>query len=103
AVGAGVYFLVHSSVDWTWSFPAVGVPALVLLGGAGASRHVAAALRPVVALPVALVSFLVAALAFAPPWLSSRLTASGTTNASLSNLHDAKRLDPLAVEPYVAQ
>ena len=35
-------------------------------------------------------------IAFVPPWLSVRLTSRG-------QLHWAKRLDPLSVDPYIAQ
>ncbi len=103
ALGSGVFFLAHASVDWIWTVPAVGLPVFLLLGAAAGPTHVASPLRPRVALPLAVVVFLIAALLLAPPWLSARLTAAGTTNASASDLRLAKRLDPLAVEPYVAE
>jgi Flp pilus assembly protein TadD len=104
AVGSGAYFLAHTSVDWIWNVPAVGLPVFLLLGSvAGPAGAAARQLRARIALPLALAVFLVAALLLAPPWLSARLTAAGTTNASASDLRLAKRLDPLAVEPYVAE
>jgi O-antigen ligase len=102
ALGTGVYFLVHSSVDWTWSFPAVALSAFLLLGAATA-RERFAPVRTRVALPLAFAAFVFAALALAPPWLASRLTSAGTSNASSSDLRLAKRLDPLAVEPYLGE
>ena len=32
ALGASVYFIVHASGDWIWTFPAVGLPVFALVG-----------------------------------------------------------------------
>ena len=44
-----------------------------------------------------------AVLAFAPPWLSSRLSSHALegSSAPASDLRWARRLDPLSVEPYL--
>ena len=31
-LGTGVYWVVHSAVDWIWTLPAVGLPFFLLLG-----------------------------------------------------------------------
>ena len=54
---------------------------------------------------VAIAAVAAALLAFAPPWLSSRLSThalEGSSSTS-SDLRWARRLDPLTVEPYVVQ
>jgi O-antigen ligase len=95
ALAGAAYFLVHASVDWIWTVPACGVPFFLLLGagGSGGERR---ALRPHVAVPGAVAAVLVALVLFVPPWLSARLTAHG-------DFRWAKRLDPLSVDPYVAE
>jgi cytochrome c-type biogenesis protein CcmH/NrfG len=75
--------------------PACGVPFFLLLGagGVGGERQLLprrAALAGAVALVV------LAVVGFAPPWLSARLAAQGDIAA-------AKRLDPLSVDPYLAE
>jgi hypothetical protein len=103
ALGGAAYWLTHAGVDWTWTFPAVGLPFMVLLGiGAGGdgarrisgSRSVASG---VLALAVAVV-------AFVPPWLSARLTAHALSAPAVagSDLRWARRLDPLSTRPDVA-
>src|SRR5262249_28915426 len=68
-LGAGVYWLVHASGDWIWTFPAIGVPLFVLLG-IGSARQSPKLLSPRVGVPAAVAVALVALLAFVPPWLS---------------------------------
>jgi len=104
AFGAAAYWLVHASGDWNWTIPAVGLPFFVLLG-AGAASGESRDLRSREAVPIAVVSAAVALLAFAPPWLSSRLSShvlEGSPSPA-SDLRWARRLDPLAVEPYLTQ
>jgi O-Antigen ligase len=95
AFGGAAYWLVHASVDWLWTVPACGLPFFLLLGlGGPRGERAALGRRPALALACAVA--VVGLLAFVPPWLSARLTVRGQTAW-------AKRLDPLAVEPYVAQ
>ena len=89
------YWLVHASADWIWTVPACGLPFFLLLGagGAGGERR---ELARRASLAGAVVAAAVAVIAFVPPWLSARLSAR-------DQIHWAKRLDPLSVDPYVEQ
>lgn len=95
AFAGGAYWLVHASADWIWTVPACGLPFWLLLGagGSGGERR---PLASKAAIPAAAVAVVVAVVAFVPPWLSARLTDRG-------QYRWAKRLDPLTVDPYVAQ
>ena len=104
ALGAATYWIVHASGDWIWTFPAVGLPFFLLLGIACSSDGE----RPLtgrVGLPAAGVAVAAALFAFAPPWLSSRFTDQALRGASTprEELRWARRLDPLSVEPLVAE
>jgi len=101
---AGVYWLVHSTVDWTWSFPALTLPALLLIGVAAVPER-GRPLRPLAAVPIGGVALALAVLAFAPPWLSARYTnlAYGHPSQAASDLRRARRLDPLSTAPYEAE
>jgi O-antigen ligase len=101
--GAAVYWLVHASVDWIWTFPALGIPFFCLLGMA-AGRDGGPRIARRNATPLAIGAVAVAAIAFAP-WTAAKLTNrvySGSTSPG-ADLRWAKRLDPVSVEPYLAQ
>jgi O-Antigen ligase/Tetratricopeptide repeat len=104
ALGSGAYFIAHSTVDWTWSFPAVGLPVFLLLGMAGATR-VGRPIGPRASMALALGTIALVALVLVPPWLSSRFTTSALRGSSTqsSDLRWARRLDPLSTDPLVAQ
>ena len=93
AFGGATYWLAHGSVDWLWTVPACGVPFFLLLGAGGAGDE-----RPLLPRRAGLISaglvVAVVLVVFVPPWLSSRLTVEGDVTW-------AKRLDPLAVNPYL--
>jgi hypothetical protein len=95
AFAGGAYWLVHASADWIWTVPACGVPFWLLLaaGGSGGERR---SLATRAAFPAAAMTAVLAVVAFVPPWLSARLTDQG-------QYRWAKRVDPLAVAPYVVQ
>ena len=95
AFGAAVYWLAHASADWLWTVPACGIPFMLLLGigGAGGGNRLLARRA---ALPAAAVVGLVVVVLFVPPWLSARASARGQVGL-------AKRLDPLAIKPYLAE
>jgi cytochrome c-type biogenesis protein CcmH/NrfG len=102
---SGVYFAVHTAIDWVWSIPSVGLAAL-LLAGIGASRGG----RPVLASRTALAGAgavaAVALVGFLPPWLSARFTDSAygeSGSARTNSLSWAKTLDPLSVDPLLTQ
>jgi O-Antigen ligase/Tetratricopeptide repeat len=101
---AGVYWLVHSTVDWTWSFPALSLPAVLLIGVAVTPER-GRALRPLAAVPIGVAALALAVLAFAPPWLSDRYTnlAYAHPAQAASDLRRARRLDPLSTAPYEAE
>jgi O-antigen ligase/polysaccharide polymerase Wzy-like membrane protein/tetratricopeptide repeat protein len=101
---AGVYWLVHSTVDWTWSFPALSLPAVVLIGVAATPER-GRTLRPLAAVPMGVAALALAVLAFVPPWLSDRYTnlAYGHPAQAASDLRRARRLDPLSTAPYEAE
>jgi hypothetical protein len=104
ALGAGVLWLAHASVDWTWTFPAASLTAIALIG-VGAGREQAPLLPARRAVPAASVAAALALLVFAPPWLASRFTtaaAKGPADAA-TDLRWARRLDPLATDPYVVE
>ena len=103
-----VYGLVHSAGDWVWTFPAFGVPLFLLLGIANAGTpddRAPSLLRGRVAGISAAAALVLAACAFALPWLSARLTQAALRNptSAPSDLRWARRLDPLAVEPFLAE
>jgi hypothetical protein len=102
AFGAAAYFVVHSSADWIWTIPAVGVPFFALLGAACAGREPRPAPR-FARIGVAVASTAVALLLFAPPWLSATLSSSALDGSSSpeNDLRWARRLDPLSVQPYL--
>jgi hypothetical protein len=102
---AAVYGVVHASGDWVWTFPAVGVVLFLLLGIAnsgdgerGPMQARTAALGAAAALALALV-------AFAPPWISARLTTYAVRHPAQAEgeFRWARRLDPLSVDPWLAE
>ncbi len=102
---AGVYFAVHTAIDWVWSIPSVGLAAL-LLTGIGASRGGRPLLSSRTALAGAGAVGAVALLGFLPPWLAARFTDSAygeNATARASSLSWAKTLDPLSVDPLLTQ
>jgi len=101
---AGAYWLVHSTVDWTWSFPALSLPALLLIGVAAVPER-GRPLRPLAAVSVGVAAVALAVLAFAPPWLSDRYTNLAYANPAqaASDLRRARFFDPLSTAPYEAE
>ncbi|HEY2935378.1 MAG TPA: O-antigen ligase family protein [Gaiellaceae bacterium] len=96
ALAAAVGWLVHASVDWTWSFPAIGIPLFLLLA-AGSAPTGSARLSRRVALPAATAALVVAVAGFLPAWLAARLSDHG------SGLALARALDPLSPDPWLAR
>ena len=103
ALGVLAYFAVHASGDWIWTFPAVGVPVFLVLGIALASGEDRPLPRPA-ALVAGTAAVAAALLLFAPPWLSGRVTERALAgNSTTADLVWARRLDPLAIEPLLAE
>jgi hypothetical protein len=100
--GAGIYFVVHASVDWIWTFPAIGLPLFVLLGtGLADDRRPRLPTRAGLAAGAAVV--VVAAIGFLPPWLASRYTTRALEKGSVADIDSARSLDPLSTEPLLAR
>jgi hypothetical protein len=106
ALGTAAYFAVHTGGDWVWTIPAIGLPAFILAGIA-LSEDRGSSLPGRVAIPAGVVAVVAAVLAFSAPWLSSRLVERAydapTLSAARDNLRWARRLDPLAVAPLLAE
>ena len=104
ALAAATYWVTHASVDWIWTVPATGIPLFVLLG-IGASPDGVRGIPRRIAISNGVAVLACAALVFAPPWLSDRLTARALEGDRESSgaLRWARRLDPLSVRPYLAE
>ncbi len=106
ALGAGAALLGEASVDWTWSFPGVILPALLLLGAAGGGLRVTRRLPALLAAtPLALGSVvLLAAPALADRQLDrARRVASADPDRAWTLALDARRLDPWDERTLVLQ
>jgi O-antigen ligase len=97
AVGLAA-FLVHMVADMDWNYVATTGPLLlaagVLLGRPAASREVASARRPLLAVGVVLVA-LAAVYSLGAPWLAQRQLASATTARDAQRAHS---YDPLSTD-----
>jgi hypothetical protein len=105
ALGAFVCWLVQASVDWTWTFPAVTVPAFLLAGLGAAAVAQRSLARPVPAAAAAACAAL-ALIAFLPPWYAARLTKEalqGSSPNAAASLRWAQRLDPVSTAPLIAR
>jgi hypothetical protein len=107
--GAGVYFVLHASLDWLLRIPAVAIPGLVVLGalanGGGVPGELALTGR-IGRAALATAALVVLALAI-PAYLSTAAVARGETDSAtstkdaLAELEDASRLNPFATEPLL--
>jgi O-antigen ligase len=95
ALAAATGWLVHATVDWIWTLPAVALPFFLLLGIGGA-RDGPLIRRRRLAAGAAGIVVLATALAVVPPWIAARLTNQGRYGA-------ARSWDPLTTDPYVAE
>jgi hypothetical protein len=108
ALAMSTYWIVHASVDWFWSYPAITAPALFALGSAAAPLLVrpASEQRPRIALGIAAV---ILALSLLPFFLSERYTNSalrgwqGDLDQAYSQLDRAADLNPTSVRPLTAE
>jgi O-antigen ligase len=103
ALGAGTYWLVHASGDWIFTFPAASIPFFLV---AGIVLSDASPPEPLGHRPAAITAAAVATLTlllFVPPWVSARLSADAVSTGDGSQLGLARTLDPLSVDPYVAE
>jgi O-Antigen ligase len=108
--GAGAYFVLHGSFDWLFPIAAVAVPALVGLGACAAAGEPAGVrLAPGRHRAAVAIAALVAAVAAAPVYLSTALTAKAegqsatSTRRALNTLALANRVNPFAVQPLIVR
>jgi O-Antigen ligase/Tetratricopeptide repeat len=107
SVTAGVYWLVHGSIDWLWEIPVLGASALAFLGlasglvGRRARKATPSGTRRLAALAVAGVLFLAAGASYAFPGLAAlelerAVRAWPDSEETFSRLERAHRLNPLS-------
>ena len=102
ALGGCTLLLAQACVDWTFTFPALTIP-FFLLAGIGLGDDQRRALPDRVGGRGALVLAVAALVLLAPPWLSEKLVRSALTSHRTSPLTWAHRLDPLSVDPLIAE
>ncbi len=110
ALTAATYWLVHSSVDWFWPYPALVAPVFALLGAACApalsAGGGAARARWRLAATVAVVALAVSAV---PPFLSERYVNNAYAewrsdpSRAYDDLDRARSLNPLSADPLLAE
>ena len=104
-------YLLHALVDYDWDFVALTAPVMVVLGALLAVRRTARMRRPVVPWALAAVLFAgVMAFSLAAPWLAVRKVDDayaaierGDPQGALEDARRARTLNPLAIEPLLAQ
>ncbi|HEY8001053.1 MAG TPA: O-antigen ligase family protein [Solirubrobacterales bacterium] len=110
ALASGSYWLVHTSVDWFWPYPAVTAPALALLGSACAPA--ARALEPGARHAWrgwVITGLAVLAISAIPPWLSERYVNNAYAGwpsdlgRAYDDLDQARRANPLSDVPLLAE
>jgi len=107
AIAIAAAFALHVQLDWTWSVPAVAVPAFVASGVVLAALRLPEA-RPARVLPTWSAGLL-AALALAAaasaalPWLAQREVAAGYSGSAYAHAATARDLNPLSIEPDVLE
>jgi tetratricopeptide (TPR) repeat protein len=108
AVLAAAYVL-HSIVDFDWDFVAVSGPFLLSVGALLGGRAVRDEPR-IAWSPLPAVSAVAVALSLLTPWFASRSTdsalaalADGRPLVAYRHTRDARSLNPLALDPLIAQ
>jgi hypothetical protein len=111
ALGSGTYWLVHASVDWFWSYPAVTAPVLFAMGAAAAPicvRPEPAAIRRRLRVGIAAAA-LVVALSMVPLFLAESYAdrairdGSADPNGAYRDLDRAADLNPLSSFPLIGE
>ena len=109
--GAGVYFVLHASLDWLFRIPAIAIPGFVVLGAlaSGGQERVGRVFGGLgQRLLLAIAAIVVVALAV-PAYLSTTRVVDAEAKAStspaeaLADLDDASRLNPFATEPLLVR
>ena len=102
ALAGCTLLLTQALVDWTFTFPAL-VLLFFVLAGIGLADDGRQRIPPARRRISAGVAVLLALAAFAPPWLSAKLVQRGLAARSSSDLRWAHRLDPVSIDPWIAE
>jgi O-Antigen ligase len=110
ALSSGAYWLVHTSVDWFWPYPAITAPVLALLGSACAPAVRSPGLPSTRPWRVwATAALAVLAISTIPFWLAERYVnnayASWRTDLgrAYDDLDQARTLNPFSDTPILAE
>ncbi|MDQ3103064.1 MAG: hypothetical protein M3Q53_04405, partial [Actinomycetota bacterium] len=110
ALASATYWLLHSSVDWFWPYPAISAPVLALLGASCAPAVMTAAPGRRRAWRVAaLAAAAVLALSAVPVLAAERYVDAAyggwreNRELAYANLDRAASLNPLSEEPLLAE
>jgi len=110
ALAVATYWLVHSSIDWFWTYPAITAPVLALLGCAsGAWVRRSTPRPPGVGRGVVGAVAVVLALSAVPPYLSERYVDAAYAGwradlvRAYQDLERARALNPLDDTPLLAE
>ena len=110
ALASGTYWLVHSSVDWFWPYPAITAPIMALLGSACAPAILSLAPRRRGRWRTWLIAALaVLAISAVPPFLSERYVNDAYSgwrddlDRAYSDLDRARTLNALSDAPLLAE
>jgi O-antigen ligase len=111
ALTVGAYWLVHSSLDWFWTYPAVTAPVFALLGSAcvAGTPTTGTESGPTAWRRVAAVGAAFLALSVVPPFLSERYVEAAydgwraDPERAQADLDRARDLNALSIEPLLAE
>jgi hypothetical protein len=109
ALASGTYWLLHSSLDWFWAFPAVTAIAMGLLGAACAPAALGPRRPPRAGSGVLAVALIVLAVSMVPPFLSLRYVGQAREiwradrELAYADLERARDLNPFADWPYLIE
>ena len=109
--GAGVYFVLHASLDWLFRIPTIAIPGFVVLGAlaAGGDRPAPRVFTGRPGRAVLAAAALIVLVLAVPAYLSTEAVARAETNAAtstnkaLDDLDTAADLNPFATEPLIVR
>jgi hypothetical protein len=108
ALAMGTYWIVHASVDWFWSYPAITAPLMLALGSAAAPLLVRQVTEQRHRIGLGIAAVLLA-VSLVPFFLSEGYTNSALRGwrddlqGAYSQLHRAADLNPTSVRPLTAE
>jgi hypothetical protein len=110
ALASGTYWLVHSSIDWFWPYPALVAPTMALLGSACAPAILDLTPRPRIGWrPWLIAGLILLAVSAVPPLLSERYVNDAyegfrsDPERAYGDLDRAQTLNPLSDVPLLAE